>query len=70
MLCWIFGVKAKDGISTEVLLAKLHLVDATVELHTHRLGWFGHVKCSKDLSSVIDKALPGKRGRGRPFKPV
>ena len=68
MLRWICGVKAKDGISSEVLLAKLHLVDATVELRTRRLRWFGHVKRSNELSSVMDMALPGKRGRGRPLK--
>ena len=32
------------------------------------IRWFGHVRCSDDLSSVMDKALPGKRGRGRPCK--
>ena len=65
---WICGVKAKDGISSEVLLAKLHLVDATVELRTRRLRWFGHVKRSNELSSVMDMALLGKRGPGRPLK--
>ena len=68
MLRWICGVKAKDGIPSEDLLAKLHLVDATVELRTCRLRWFGHVKRSNELSSVMDMALPGKRGRGRPLK--
>ena len=34
---WVWGVKAKDGIASEDLLAKLHLVDATIELRTRRL---------------------------------
>ena len=68
MLRWICGVKAKDGISSEVLLAKLLLVDATVELGTQRLRWFGHIKRSNELSSVMHMALPGMRGRGRPLK--
>ena len=68
MLRWICGVKAKDGIPSEDLLAKFHLVDAMVELHTHLLRGFGHVKRSNELSSVMEMALPGKRGRGRPLK--
>ena len=68
MLRWICGVKAKDGILFEVLLTKLHLVDAIVELRTRRLRWFGHVKRSNELSSVMDMALPGKRSRRRPLK--
>ena len=63
MLRWICGVKAKDGIPSEDLLAKLHLVDAMVELRTRLLRGFGHVKRSNELSSVMDMALPGKRGR-------
>ena len=43
MLRWIYGVKAKKGISSEDLLAKLHLFDAKVELRTRCLGWFGHI---------------------------
>ena len=39
MLRWICDVKAKDGTSSEDLLAKLLLCDATVEQHT-RLKWF------------------------------
>ena len=68
LLRWICGVKAKDCISSEVLLAKLHLVNATVELRTRRLRWFGHVKRSNEMSSVMDMKLPGKRGWGRPLK--
>ena len=37
MLRWICGIKAKNGILSEVLLANLHLVEATVELRAHRL---------------------------------
>ena len=73
MLRWICGVKAKDGVSSDDLLAKLHLFDATVELRTCHLRWFGHVKCSDILSSVLEMALPGKRGQGgryRYLKPV
>ena len=46
----------------------MHLSETTVELGTRRLRWVGHVKRSDDLSSVMDMALPGKRGRGRPLK--
>ena len=61
MLRWICGVKANDGILSEDLLAKLHLVDAMVELRTRLLRGFGHVKRSNELSSVIAwKEGPGK----------
>ena len=57
MLLWICGVNAKDGISSEDLLAKLHPSDATVELHTHPLRWFGRIKCSNELSFVMDMRI-------------
>ena len=68
MLRWICGVRAKDEVSSVDLLTKLGLVDTTIEVRTRRLRWFGHVRRSDDLSSVMDKALPGKRGQGRPPK--
>ena len=68
MLGWICGVKAKDGTWSEDFLVKLHFFDVTAELRTRCLSWFGYVKHSDDLSSVMNLTLLGKRGRGRLLK--
>ena len=65
MLRWIIGENDMDGISSEDLLAILHLFDTTVELRTRRLRWLRHVEHFDDLSSVMDIALQRTRERGR-----
>ena len=67
MLRWICGVKASDNISSGELLTRLGLVDVAVELRAQRLRWYGHVKRSDDLCSIMDMELPGRRGRGTPL---
>ena len=47
MIRWIWGVKLKDRVSSEVLLQKLKIPSVVELCRLNRLRWFGHVERSQ-----------------------
>ena len=70
MIRWICGVKLKDEIPTDDLLARLGLEGIASVLRTRRLRWYGHVtRSSGAIHEVTEVSVPGSKGRGTHLKP-
>ena len=69
MIRWICNTRACDRVPSSELLAKLGIVDITLLLRAHRLGWFGHVQRAPTcIKTVCDLPVPGRCRHGRPIK--
>ena len=69
MLRWICKVRLSDRLSSDTLLAKLHLIPLEDVLRSGRLRWYGHVTRSKAWINKVTKLnIQGNVPRGRPKK--
>ena len=68
MIRWMCGVKIRDEVPSDSLLAKLGLEEITSALRSRRLRWHGHVTRATGCIHTVMDPLADSKGRGRPPK--
>ena len=57
MIRWICNVKAKDEVSSDLLLSKPGIQDLDMVLRPSRMRWFGHVERSTGWIAKVRKLI-------------
>ena len=71
MVRWALGVTRKDKIRNEYVRGTEKIAKPGVKLWNARLRWYGHAKRREEGyvgKRMMERAMPGRRKRGRPRK--